>query len=444
MTLRRALLWSFWLHAFFAFLLWLVDFRALRIQEKTAQHEAIRRHEAGYQRKASATYADRLKRMRELIERLDREQRQKENAPAPQPNEKTATEKPPAPIPEPPKPKPSEKPKNEIEQLWQESRKNHEAMRERYEEQKARALAELTKTDLETARKEVQADSKDPLNGRQSAPGGAGEAAADIAKMHADGQRMLNETLQHSRHKTEGQSLDQESAREVYLLGQNNPGAPETQRFDEVVDYTPLMVSRGPRVNSILDTPEDLRRIEKLRSPILQRHFNQTRGQIQFTRRIGDAGANPATWVAPDAWYIIGPFPNHWRSQIETSFPPELEIDREAIYEGRDGRPLSWEYVRSRNIGVRPPDMEDFGVYYAYTEINCAMPIDCWLAIGSDDYSKLWVNGLLVWSGAKNEKIWNPTEGFRRVHFEQGVNRLLLRLENGINACEFSVLIALE
>jgi hypothetical protein len=444
-------------------LLWTVDFRALRARRNAVQREAIRSHQATYQRNASATYADRLKRMRDLIERLDREEHKKEAGSVAEPG-KTTKEPVAAPPANAPTTEPAEKQNRDVSELWRESREQYEALRERYQEKRARTLAELTKTDLETARKEIQAGRKDVLNGQRNAPTDAAQAASQIAKMHGDAQGMLNEMVQRSRTRTEGQRVGSgsgggtgagsgsaegtgvgaDSAREAYLLGQNEGGSPETQNFDKVVDYTPLMLSRGPRVNSKLDTDEDRRRVESMRSWTLTHHFNETSDQVRFTRRIGGTGAAPAAWVAPDAWYIIGPFPNRWRSEIETSFPPELEIDRDAVYEGRDGRPLFWRYVNTRRIGVIPPDMEDFAVYYAYTEVNCAAPLDCWLAIGSDDYSKVWVNGLLVWSGSKDEKIWNPTEGFRRVHLDQGVNRLLLRLENGINGCEFSVLIALE
>lgn len=439
MTFRRALNWSFRVHILLVVLLWQVDLRSTRARATEERKTAARKHEAVFQRNASETYADRLKRMREILDRLAEQEKEKQ-PPKAEPVETPKPETPPSENPA--------KPPPPVEQLWKESREEYRALRERYLEEKAKALSELTKMDPAAARKEAEERFKDasafPDSTATAAPASDRQAAEDIAKMHGDAQRMLAEMLDDTRRKGEGQGLSQGSAREVYVLSQSGPGAIETRQFDEVVDYTPLMVSRGPRVNSELDTPEDLRRIEKDRNWALQSRFRQTIKQIQFTRRIGGEGARPAPWIAPDAWYIIGPFPNHWRSQIETSFPPELEINRDATYEGRDGRPLSWQYVRANQLNVRPPDMADFGVYYAFTEINCAAPLDCWLAIGSDDYSKVWLNDLLIWSSSKNERLWNPSEGFRRVHFQQGVNRILYRLENGINACEFSFLIALE
>ena len=443
MTLKRAYILSLGIHAVLVLFFWLVDVNVHFFNEKAAQQEAARSHEASYQRTASATYADRLKRMSELIERIDREEREKETAAA-QKQAGLPSDKPTLAKTVHATTSPAEKQSQEVADLWRESSEHYDALRERYLEERAKTLAEITGTDLQTALKKVQADTKDFLKVQQDAPADKAEGAAQIAKMEADGRRMLNVVLQNSRRKEKGQTLDLESSRDAYLLGQNVAGSPETRRFDEVVDYTPLMISRGPSVNGKLDTPEDLRRIEKMRSPALQNHFYQTRHKIQFTRRIGGDGAKAASWIAPDSWYIIGPFPNPWRSQIDTSFPPEMEIDRDAVYDVGNGRTVSWQYTRTQTLGVIPPKMVDHAVYYAYTEIHCAAPIDCWLAIGSDDYSKVWVNDLLVWSGAKDEKIWRPTEGFRRVHLDQGVNRFLLRLENGINGCEFSLLISLD
>lgn len=435
MTFRRAISLSLRVHLLLLLLFWQIDLRGIRARTAEERKKAVREHAVVYQRNAAETHAQRLKRMREILDRLHEQEKEK-----PADAKPAETSKPVAEAPTERSPKTS----RPVEELWKESREQYQALRERFLEEKTRKLVELTKMDPAAARQEIETRYPGAAKDTAAEPSSTGQAADDIARMHGDAQRMLSEMVDQSRRKGEGQGLSQGFDREVYFLSQSGPGTQETRQFDEIVDYTPLMVSRGPRVNSELDTPEDLRRVEAARSWALQAHYKKTIKQIQFTRRIGGDGARRAAWVAPDAWYVIGPFPNRWRSQIETSFPPEVEIDRDATYEGRDGRPLAWEYVRTRQLNVRPPDMADFGVYYAYTEINCAAPVDCWLAIGSDDYSKVWLNGLLIWSGSKNEKVWNPTEGFRRVHFQQGVNRVLYRLENGINACEFSLLIALE
>jgi hypothetical protein len=436
-TFRRAISLSLRVHLLLLLLLWQVDLRSTRARVTEERKTAARKHETVLQRNASETYADRLKRMREILDRLHDQEKEKPAEAKPTETSKPMLEPASEPAPKTPQP---------VDQLWKDSRDQYQALRARFLEEKARTLVELTKMNPADARKEMEARYQNAAPEDAAAPSSTGKAAEDIARMHNDAQRMLAEMVERSRAKGQGQGLrqGQGSARELQLLTQNGPDSVEARQFDEVVDYTPLMLSKVARVNSELDTPEDTRRIAMAHRWDLQNRYNKTIKQVQFTRRIGGEGARLAPWIAPDAWYIIGPFPNRWRSQIETSFPPELEIDRDATYEGRDGRPISWQYVRTPRVGIIPPDMVDFAVYYAYTEINCATPLDCWLAIGSDDYSKVWLNGLLIWSGSKNEKIWSATEGFRRVHLQQGVNKILYRLENGINGCEFSLVIALE
>ncbi len=454
MTLRRALFLSLLVHGGLLLLLRKFEVGAERQHTETIQRTAARQHSAVYQRNASQTYAKRLQRIRELIERLDAEQKEKPNEPA-KPSAEPAAERPAAleerlgvaaveDVAKPVPPAIPELKKDEI-QLWRESRQDYEATRERYLEQKAKRLAELTKTSLEEARKKVRSASSEGAGGAGEEPQTAGAAMNGIEGMHADAQRMLTETLQRAREQAEGQSLTATDVRDAYTLAQNQESARESQNFDSVVDWTPLMGrTSNVAVNGKLDSPDDLRRVATAQNPALRQRFSATAQRMAFTRRLGEPASGSADWVCPDAWYVIGPFPNRDREAIDRSYPPELEIDRDALYEGKNGRPVFWEYLRTHKPSIIPPHLEEYAVYYAFTEIYCAKPMDVWLTIGSDDHSKLWVNGLMVWSGSKDQKDWTPTEGFRRVHLQGGVNRFLFRLENGWQGAAFSVLIGLE
>jgi Skp family chaperone for outer membrane proteins len=437
-----AYLFSIAFHVVLALILWIFGTFGDFSRRRAELHEAAVCHAADYQKAASATYADRIKSMNELIARLDREAEAKDAAAQAQDTKadgasmrdavKTASSA----------EKSGDKP---LSSLWEESREQYNELRKRYLKERAEELSRITGMEEEPAKAEVAKQARDVLGGQEKVPQDQAVTAGQIAVMEAGARKMFDAMMQASSRGNGGVSLSQGASAEAYLLMQNGPGSPEGQSFDEVVDYTPLMISRRPSVNSRLDTPEDMRRIEKGRNRELLALYKKTGNRVRFTRRIGGEGATQrAAWVAPDSWYVIGPFPNDNREQIETRFPPELEIDRDAVYELPGMSPVRWQYVRTRSLGVVPPRMTDFAVYYAYTEINCAEDMDCWLAIGSDDYSKLWVDDLLVWCSSKNEKVWVPSEGFRKVHLHQGVNRFLLRLENGINGCEFSVLICLS
>lgn len=65
------------------------------------------------------------------------------------------------------------------------------------------------------------------------------------------------------------------------------------------------------------------------------------------------------------------------------------------------------------------------------------------MAIGSDDFSKVWVNDQLIWASGKQQKKWRVDEGLRKIHFNKGVNRVLFRVENGHGQTEFSFVVGM-
>ena len=160
-------------------------------------------------------------------------------------------------------------------------------------------------------------------------------------------------------------------------------------------------------------------------------------------RRLGisrNGMAHPG-WVFIDSWHLIGPFANPGRRHIETRFPPESVIDLDAVYRDRNGRALRWVYQHAPTENVRPLADTPYAIFYGYSEIWCEEGMRRTIAIGSDDYSKVWVNGLLVWASGKQYKNWRADEAYRTVYFKKGINRILIRLENGHGACSMSVMI---
>jgi hypothetical protein len=160
-----------------------------------------------------------------------------------------------------------------------------------------------------------------------------------------------------------------------------------------------------------------------------------------------------------DSWYMLGPFDNTGRSNIEKQFPPETIVDLNATYVGKRGRPVRWEFHQSARAQIAPPfdgfnplpggnsnstdsfktrDL-DYIIYYGYTELRAVEECGVWIAVGSDDFSKLWIEDQLVWASGMRHKSWRVDEGFRKVRLKQGVNRVLFRVENGHSRTEFSL-----
>jgi hypothetical protein len=154
-------------------------------------------------------------------------------------------------------------------------------------------------------------------------------------------------------------------------------------------------------------------------------------------------GSGPsADWMYVDSWYVIGPFPNPGRRNLNTAFPPETVIDLDATYPGLDMKPVKWRFLQSGAPMVNPAGKEMVqAIYYAVTEVWFDQPTDAWVAMGADDFAKVWINGMPVWSSLSRPKPWMVNEAFRKVHFIKGVNRILFRIENAMEFTDFSFLI---
>jgi hypothetical protein len=160
-------------------------------------------------------------------------------------------------------------------------------------------------------------------------------------------------------------------------------------------------------------------------------------------RKIDSAGI-PTQFMSLSSWYTIGPFPNPNRINIDREFPPDSLIDLDATYTGKDGRTIRWKFAQSDNNQMVPADPQDYGIWYAYTELYSDQPRDVWIAAGTDDRGTLKINGVPVWISSKRLKGWQIDEVWRKVHLSQGVNRILYRVENGWMHIGFSLTLKLD
>jgi hypothetical protein len=160
-------------------------------------------------------------------------------------------------------------------------------------------------------------------------------------------------------------------------------------------------------------------------------------------RKMG-GGGQPGEWMFIDSWWTLGPFPNPNRINIDREFPPDSLIDLDATYVGKDGRTIKWQFVQSEKPEIVPHNAEPYGIWYAYTEFYCDRPRDVLIAMGTDDRGNLKINGVPVWISSKRLKGWDIDEVWRRVHFNEGINRILYRVENGWMHIGFSLVMRLE
>ncbi len=156
-------------------------------------------------------------------------------------------------------------------------------------------------------------------------------------------------------------------------------------------------------------------------------------------------------WLYINTWYMIGPWDNFGRNDFAIIHPPELSIDFDAVYTdgmkglatdtsgGRGARGkrkqivldgvLRWQFIQSESIQNVPPATIDWGTYYAYTELYFDEPALMYVAIGTDDSGKIWINGEEIWQD-RGMSYYYIDEHLQLFQFRQGVNRILVRLEN--------------
>ncbi len=153
-------------------------------------------------------------------------------------------------------------------------------------------------------------------------------------------------------------------------------------------------------------------------------------------------------WLYLDTWYVIGPWENNSRVDYTVKHPPEFGIDFDAkYYDGKfadkPGHPyevLKWEFYQSDQVRCPPPAVYGASTYYAYTDVWFEEARDMLIAVASDDASSVWLNGRIVWQDT-GQSAWSLGEGYRKVHFRQGYNDVLVRIENGPRHCVWSVVL---
>jgi hypothetical protein len=336
------------------------------------------------------------------------------------------------------------------EQLLQEIR----AASDEVLQEKLSALAEKNETETETEKNINKEEISDDLNGAPEVASAenSAEALSDeelvqaVSKNQLEARELLSKMMRSEAAKQQGNSSELQAQGDSENSGgngsggqgldPNNPLAVE-HYFSGIAQGSVQDVSQAMKWLGSRQTSEPYTIDDGEKKPLNAPHINQ-RQKLVFSRKLAASGEK-AEWVVLNAWYFIGPFPNPGRANIHTRFPPEMSIDLNAIYIGDSNRLLNWQYIQFDHLPVIPPDFTDYAVYYAYTEVFSEHAQDLWLAIGSDDQSKLWVNDMLVWQSTDHERVWSLAQGHRKVHLQQGHNKFLFRLENGIQRAAFSV-----
>jgi putative membrane-bound dehydrogenase-like protein len=141
--------------------------------------------------------------------------------------------------------------------------------------------------------------------------------------------------------------------------------------------------------------------------------------------------------LTPDSWLIAGPFENGAdRAGLEKVFPPEKGIDLRATYDGKSGK-VSWRTIQAGagnyfDLAALHGSASPQSVSYLYRRIESPADQEATILLGADDGCKLWVNDELVFT-SRATRAAAPEQDSVKVRLKKGVNKVLLKIDNGNN-----------
>ena len=129
-------------------------------------------------------------------------------------------------------------------------------------------------------------------------------------------------------------------------------------------------------------------------------------------------------------WWVIFPFDNIDEKGFDTVYPPEVEIDFEKEYIGKEGRKIGWYKTDSSGENVFSNVPEDDVTGYALTYLESDRDQNYLLSLGSDDTIKIWVNDQLVFSKYVHRPL-RRADDVIQLPVSKGKNKILVKVTNG-------------
>ena len=147
-------------------------------------------------------------------------------------------------------------------------------------------------------------------------------------------------------------------------------------------------------------------------------------GEVDYYRFTISEGAQ----LGP--WWVIHPFDNTNETGFDTVYPPEVEIDFDKEYVGKDGRKIGWYRTNRRGENLFSNVPEDDVTGYAITFLESEREQDYLLSLGSDDTIKIWVNDRLIFSKYVHRPLQRADDVIQ-LPVKKGKNKILFKITNG-------------
>ncbi len=147
-------------------------------------------------------------------------------------------------------------------------------------------------------------------------------------------------------------------------------------------------------------------------------------GEVDYYRFTISEGAQ----LGP--WWVIHPFDNTNETGFDTVYPPEVEVDFDKEYVGKNGRKIGWYRTNRRGENLFSNVPEDDVTGYAVTFLESEREQDYLLSLGSDDTIKIWVNDRLIFSKYVHRPL-RRADDVIQLPVKKGKNKILFKITNG-------------
>ncbi len=203
-----------------------------------------------------------------------------------------------------------------------------------------------------------------------------------------------------------------------------------------IVEETPTSITlRDANAKDVKIDKKDIDTRTKLPTSIMPENIVSYMTEDELTDVVEYLATLKTPVLGMDWWHVAGPFDNGVGDEgLDKVFPPEKGIDLKATYDGKTGK-VGWRVVKPDSQGY--VDLKKFFepasdeiVSYLYRDVDSPADQDATVALGTDDGAKLWVNDKLVFT-TRAHLAAAPEHDTVKVHLQKGVNRLLLKINNG-------------
>ena len=227
----------------------------------------------------------------------------------------------------------------------------------------------------------------------------------------------------------------------VYQAAMFDPLTAATLTLDQIVEMCDELIAAHGDLLPALDGPT--------RVPTSGKSFGTVDPKV--LRASWDAAQAKAAEDFVKDWQVVGGFPSGTAGEVSLSQPTPVEAAFRALGGGNvdlttqcaaGDKELAWQPVSADKQGyvnlIRRLGRTDWGVAYAYVEIDSIHPRDTVLRCGSVDGVAIWLNGRLVHQ-QEGKRAHKAGSDQIPVHLTEGTNRILLKIEHHEGSWGFSL-----